>query len=264
MIKSEKEIQVLYDCKDRLLDQIREEYGPIKKAKRQDVYDDYVAVNRAIYSKIRAREQAVLKQAQADYDANAAVKDIQEQLSGSVEFAKPISPILSTIEHASTERSRIAKAFFYDKLVFAAKDWFTERLEIVNSLISLCAPRITAKRKLSLESLHDQDHIPLTSTSHTRKLALKDQDNTAPDFKSRKLGPAICKPEPAEVELFPVQCTPHQCLFCIGNPGLPLTERLREYKCKFSLQRHAQRCRLKSLEPDEVIACPHHILRVLG
>ena len=46
--------------------------------------------------------------------------------SGSVEFAKPVFPVLSTIKHAFAERSRKAKALFYDKSVFVAKDRFTE------------------------------------------------------------------------------------------------------------------------------------------
>ena len=110
-IKRKKELQDLYDCRDRMHDEIRSEYGLIHKAKGQEVYDDYVAVNRAICSRIRARERAVSKQIQEDYDAKAPSRDIAEQLSGSAEFSKHVSPIASTTKHAFCERSRIASAF---------------------------------------------------------------------------------------------------------------------------------------------------------
>ena len=201
-----------------------------------------------------------MKQAQVDYDDNAAVKDIQEQLSGSAEFAKPVSQALSTIKYAFTERSRIAKAFFYNKVVFAAKDWFTERLEIVNSLLSLCArqgrlaPRISRKRKLAPESSDGQDKAP--PTSNKRKLALEFlEENALPE--STFCEPNICKPEPAEVDHFPVKCKPFQCLFCIGWPGLPLDQRFCEYYNKFSLQRHVQCCPFKLIRSNGEIACPH-------
>lgn len=95
-IKREKELRDLYDCRDRLHDEIRNKYGPVHKAKGQEVYDDYEAVNRTICSKIRSRERAVLKQIQEDYDAKAPSKDIAEQLSESAEFSKHVSPIAST------------------------------------------------------------------------------------------------------------------------------------------------------------------------
>lgn len=260
-IKREKEVRDLYDCKNQLLDEIREAYGPIAKAKGEGVYDDYVAVNRAIHSKFRMRERAVLKQSQADYDAEAPLKDIREQLAGSAEFLEPVS-LSSTTKHAFVERSCIAKAAFYDGSVFTAKDWFPRRLEIVNSLMALCAlrerrpPRIYLKRKATIESLETQTKAP--SKSKKRKLALEcleDQASTPPESASYDPSSDSCKP--AGVQDFSIICSPYQCLFCIGSPDLPLDERLREYKNKFSLQRHIQRCGFRFIHSEEAIPCPH-------
>ena len=70
-IKNESEVQDLYSCRERLHDEIRYKFGPIHQAKGQEVYDDYIAVNRAICSKLRMRQRAVIKQLQDVYDARA-------------------------------------------------------------------------------------------------------------------------------------------------------------------------------------------------
>jgi hypothetical protein len=263
-IKYEQEMQDYYNCRNRLQDEIRDKFGPVAKAKGQQVYDDYIAVNRAICSKTRARERAILKQIQASYDATIPVRDIQEQLSGSAEFSKHVSCTLNAVNHAFVERSRIAEAFFCDKSAFASEDGHARRLDIINDLIALCALRERRASRTSLKpkrvprSLEEQEYAP--TKSKKRKLALElleDLENAQRESKSCKLESGVCRPESTDGENFPVECKPFQCLFCIGNPCLSLDARLYEYQGKYSLKRHAQRCRLGLMEPDEIIACPH-------
>ena len=120
--------------------EIRYKFGPIHEAKGREVYDDYMAVNRAIYSKLRMRQRTVLKQLQDAYDATAPSRDITEQLNGSADFFyKRASATTVTMNHAFQKRSRITKTFFYDKSVFRSKGKLTLRLEVINKIISLYA-----------------------------------------------------------------------------------------------------------------------------
>ena len=175
-IKREKEFQYLHECRKRLHDEIRSEYGLIHRAKGQEVYDDYVADNRAICSSIQAWEWAVLKQVQDDYDATAPSRDIADQLNGSAEFSKHVSPIASTMKHGFCERSQKAEAFFCNKSAFESKDGQIRRLKVINDMISPCAPRerrvprTSLKPKATLDPIVEQDTA--SSISKKRKLAL--------------------------------------------------------------------------------------------
>ena len=69
-------------------DEIRDKYGSIPNAKGQEVYDDYMLWIGLYIAGLQHVKRAVLKDVQKEYDAKAAVKDIQEQLPGSAEFLK--------------------------------------------------------------------------------------------------------------------------------------------------------------------------------
>lgn len=169
-------MQDLGECKDRLHDQIRKVYSPFKKAEGQQVYNDYVDVKRAIYSRNRAREGAVLKQVQADYDAHAPREDIQEQLRGSVEFSEHVFPVLGPVKHALVERSRILEAFFCDRFGLSRRAYSeVEDCQRPDNLRERRAPRTSRKRKIALEFLDDPENVP-------------------PETKSCKLRPPTCRP----------------------------------------------------------------------
>ena len=228
------------------------------------MYDDYQAVHRTICSKIRSRERAVLKQIQEDYDAKAPSKDIAEQLSGSDEFSKHPSPIVNSAKHVFCERSRIAKTFFCEQSVFESKAGQARRLQVIHDMISLCAlqerraPRTSRKLKTASDILADQKAT--SPMSKKRKFTLdyqEDEENDASSPRFCTLDPSICKRKPADAEDIPLKCQSFQCLFYIGNLSLPLNERLRAYKNKYSLQRHTYRCCLKSVRSDDELNCPH-------
>ncbi len=61
---------------------------------------------------IKARERALKKQVQAEYDAIAPVKDIQAQLEGNTESVDQTVVTSGPVRYAFVERSRIAQAFF--------------------------------------------------------------------------------------------------------------------------------------------------------
>ena len=265
-IKNEKDSRDLYVLRDRLRDEIRNDYGPIHKARGQEVYDDYVTVNRAICSQIHARKRAVINQMQKDYDIKAPLKDSAEQRCGSDEFLEHVSPITGTSEHTFRERSRIAKAFFCDKSVFESEDGPSQRLKVINDMISLCAlqerrvPLVFLKRKSILEPSANLDTASLISKKRQKPTldcseGPKNEPPSSPQLYG--LDANTCDQEPANAEDFKLECQPFQCLFCIGNLGLSLSERLREYKNKYSLQRHIFRCRLRLVEPCDKLDCPH-------
>jgi hypothetical protein len=57
------------------------EFGVIKMAIGEPIYDDYQVLGRILNSIIRAEERALLKRVQDEYDITAPVIDIQRQLN---------------------------------------------------------------------------------------------------------------------------------------------------------------------------------------
>ena len=265
-IKDEQNLRDLYDLRDRLRDEIRNVYGPIHKAKGQEVYDDYVMVNRAICSQIHARKRAVIKQMQKDYDIKAPLRDIAEQRDGSDEFLKHVSPIAGTSEPTFRERSQIAKAFFCDKPVFESEDGPCERLMVISDMISLCelrerrVPRVSLKRKSTPEpSVNQNTAFPISKKRRKPARDCSEDKNSEPPASPEyyDLDANTCKQKSADAEDIKTECQPFQCLFCIGDRGLSLSERFHEYSSKYSLQRHMLRCGFKSIECYDKLNCPH-------
>ena len=251
-IRREKEVQKLRDHRDRLHGEIRERYGPMAKAVEEEIHNDYVAVKREVYSRVRARERAVLEQVQAEHDARAPVDDIQAQLGGDAEFARGAAPAPSQQQHVFAERARIAEAFFCDPSAFASESGQTRKLAILDDIIALCA-----RRERRAPRTHRKRENGAGSQKRKRDLESLGSLTTAqPDAKFCKTK-SCAEAQPTEEEEFPKLCEPFQCLFCIGNASLSLDERRRPFYNKYSLRRHVDTCPYGPPTPDSELACPH-------
>ncbi|KAI9715683.1 MAG: hypothetical protein M1812_005835 [Candelaria pacifica] len=238
-IRREPEIRWLCRYRDHMFVAIRLEHGSVKNAKAtgEPVYNEYQAVKRAAENTFRARERALLKQVQAEYDAAAPVNDIHEQLNGPAElFDRPLSGP-GAARHAFIERTCIAEAFFDHPSAFTADDSLARRIGIIQDLALLCTFReirtsaVCRKRRSRVESILDQIEDPFAS-----------------DFSQS---------ETSKGDLFPLQCHPFQCIFCLGDRSLIVEDRRRIYAGKNSAKQHVYRCHLTKFQPDELISCPY-------
>jgi len=234
-------IQALCYRRDQLYNRIRSsEFRFLYRAEGEPIHDEYQEAKRAVERLIKARERALKKQVQAEYDAIAPVNDIQAQLEGNAESVNRTVLTSGPIRYAFVERSRIAQAFFDPLSALGAEGDVGWRVSIVDDLVSLCTLQEGRFRKASrrrktrvVESPPDDADVECTLNAVTSESKLKSQVR----------------------QLFPLRCKPYQCLHCLGNRTLPLDERLHNLGSKFSLQRHFDRCH--TFRPGEPCPCPH-------
>lgn len=60
-----------------------------------------------------------------------------------------------------------------------------------------------------------------------------------------------------ELSLLPLECDPRQCLFCIGDTRLPLSQRMFCWSRPAKMMDHTEDHHLKQLALDAQIPCPH-------
>lgn len=87
---------------------------------------------------IKARERALKKQVQAEYDAIAPANDIQAQLEGNTESVDQTVPASGPIRYTFVEIARVAQAFFDPPSAFGTEGDVSWRVSVVNDLVSLC------------------------------------------------------------------------------------------------------------------------------
>ena len=97
-------------------------------------------------------------------------------------------------------------------------------------------PRVFLKRKSSMEPLADQDTAFFILKKQREPVldSLENKKNKSP--LSPKIYESVVstfKQESVDAKDFKTECRPFQCLFYIGNLGLFLSGRLREYKNKY-------------------------------
>ena len=161
---------------------------------------------------IKARERALKKQVQAEYDAIAPVNDIQAQLEGNAESVDRTVLTSVPIRYAFVERSRIAQAFFDPSSTPGEEGDVGWRVSVVNDLVSLCTLQEGRFRKASrrrktrvIENYPDDADAESTSNAVPSKPSESESESES----------QIC-------HLLPLRCNQYQCLHCLGNRSLPL------------------------------------------
>ncbi|KAI9889352.1 MAG: hypothetical protein M1814_005520 [Vezdaea aestivalis] len=231
-VPCDQDIQDLYTRRDQLYGELRSAHQFIYQATGTPAYNEYDEIRKAIDKTIKLRERMLLKQIQAEYDIEAPVQDIQQQLSGEIEYFDEFASVTKAVQHAFKERSRIAKAFFESPAELKHGDKHARRVSIINDLVSLCSlrerrPPHKPRRQRVVNTLASHDQLDLESESSIR-----------------------------EIDTYPIICDSLQCLFCLGDKGLSSKDRCQRYKSKFSMQRHVGK-HLELYQPDESILCPH-------
>ncbi|KAE8547698.1 hypothetical protein EYB25_009491 [Talaromyces marneffei] len=234
-VRQDPEVRELADIRSRLCAQIEEAFGVIEMAKGEPIYNDYQAVKASLAATIRKKERALLKRIQEEYDLNAPVLAIQQQLNGEQsdddnDDDKGGIPT-ETVPIRIAKRRYIAECAVRDPSVLHDQKRYAFHVEFSVALIALCKRR---------------DRRPVKTRCFPEPVSVK----TVLD------PPRLSEIEPIVKRDTPLKCQGWQCLFCLASYDLPLEERKRKYKRKYTLQKHVDRCRLQYYGPDDPIPCP--------
>jgi hypothetical protein len=82
---------------ERLRAKILAEFGVVKMAIGEPIYDNYQILGRMLNSTVRAEERTLLKRVQEKYDVTALVIVIQRQLNGEFSDDKNITSEFETV-----------------------------------------------------------------------------------------------------------------------------------------------------------------------
>jgi len=64
-------------------------------------------------------------------------------------------------------------------------------------------------------------------------------------------------------DLFPLECKPRQCIFCLGDDRKPYLERIYEYTRSNKMMNEVEK-HLRKFGPGDKVACPHPHCKTAG
>ena len=221
-LRRDARIQELRGRQQDLFQQIRDQFTFIYRAKGQPIHDEYEQIKRDIDCILKERKRALKSQLQAEYDAAALMQDMLALMTVDEVAPSLVQPPPTPIEYAFEERARLAQILF-DSSQFVKPDENLERqIVIVDDLISLCTRQERRPRK-SRRSWED-------------KMMTNSSDDDMSD--------ANVKSECTDIDTSITDQVPLQCLYCVGDTTLPLSEQQHVFGSKYSLQRHFDRYHL--------------------
>ncbi|KIW36296.1 hypothetical protein, variant 3 [Exophiala oligosperma] len=223
----------LLESRDRVRGLILRDFGVLRMAVREPIHAEYKKLERMVNSTIRAEERALLKCSQREYDETAPVEAIQQQIKGISAEGQDLAPESDSTQIKIPERRQIAEAAMSDPAVFTGPKALFRHIKCSVTMIRLCQRRerrstreiSSATRIESTASVHNAHDLPPSSTFE---------------------------------RVSPLTCQKHQCLFCLCS-DLPQEDREKRYAGKHSLQRHAERCRLRHFQEKDRIPCPDNV-----
>jgi hypothetical protein len=230
-VRQSHQVLELITVRDRLRMHIEEEFGVVKMAEGEPIYNDYQTVRRRLDSAIRSEERALLKRVQEEYDAVAPILAIQQQLNGEVSDDEDDPSQIEMVEIRVAERRQIAQFALNDPSTFTDRKGFSLHVQFTIDMIALCQRR---------ERPRPRTHRPRAVTP------IKTDDDPPP----------LAKSEPEIKRDGPLKCQGFQCLFCLVQ-GLPSED--CNTASKYSLRRHIQRFHPWDYCSDEPIRCPDHM-----
>ena len=227
------EVKLLRRRQMKLKESIRDEHGPIVNMKGTSVYNKYRKAYYDFRNTKRRHEKALLNEIKTRYKREQPVIDIQRQLKGLPLLEEDT---VKVEDYVFTERVRVINALF----TFATSSPENEckrRAEAINALTALCS--LQEGRRF---------RRPERSTLDTKLV--------------QRETPTAVAIQPSLSESLPIECKPTQCIFCLGQEGLPAETRLKCFHSRGDLKKHFHRKHLQHYPENKPIDCPHPRCRV--
>lgn len=221
-------MRLLYQRQKTLFKFIKDQHKSIASIKGTSVYDDYQRAYHDHRNTKRRHEKALLKEVVARYKKEQPVLDIQQQLKA---LSVVEEETVQTEEYAFIKRNRVIQALF----TFATSSLEKEcrrRVEAINALTALC--RLQEARR---------PRRPKPSASDIKL----EQDTKPPSVLDL----------PSLSDSIPIECESTQCIFCLGEEGLPALTPQKSFHSSGNLKKHFQRKYFCHHSNSKPIACPH-------
>ena len=167
----------------------------------------------------------------ATYREEQPVADIENQLRGHSEQEEGQDELGMTHSKLCSKRESAFKALFTIATSDPVEDR-KRRSEAIDAVTALCRSHDPAEREVSRSK---QTHAVAGSESGRDEVAKN-------------------KPEPISI---PIECSPTQCIFCLGNVNRTLKERTHAFGARGDLKKHFLRKHLQYIPEGESIDCPH-------
>ena len=223
------EVKLLLRVRKNLAKRIRDRHGAISRTKGMRVYEVYQQAFRAHLSKREAVRKALMAEIKARFRKQQPLKDIASQLAGPpLKQQEPTEPGLGAQVDLSAERRHAISVLF----TFATSGPAEE--------CKRCSKAITA----------------VTALSKHQEVLVKKVCRTRGETYDTEQGPQA-EENKAALELFPIECPPTQCIFCLGSSEMLLKDRKKSFRDRDGLKRHFHRKHLRHYPDGQPIDCPH-------
>ena len=222
------EVKLLLRVRKNLAKRIRDKHGAISRTKGTKVYEAYQHVHRAHRSKRKAVHKALMAEVKARYRKQQPLADIASQLAGPPEKQQEHLKSGSEAQVGLSEERRGAiSALFTFTTSEAAEEckWRSEAIEAVTGL--------SKRQERPVRKVCQTRH-----SSHTAVEMQAEESKAAP-------------------ESFPIEYSPMQCIFCLGQSEMPLAGCRKAFRNRDGLKRHFCRQDLRHYPDGEPIDCPH-------
>ena len=206
--------------------------------KRKDILEATILseklkeVQSLLRSLVKTRHRELTKQIQAEWDSTAPIDDIRAQLEGRNEQKDSSTVTTDSIQYEFQERWRISEAILNPPSDSHEGD-VSWQSEIIDQMVSLCS----------------RAEGPFRKDRRKRNGRLKVTQTAEEERKKDSVSPT---PEPI---LSGLQRHPLECLFCLGNTSMSLTERTHPLSSKWRLQEHTKS--QHRFQPGEGCPFPH-------
>ncbi len=226
-VRRHPEIDLLHKKLQALRKIFRDHKRSIKTMKGTPLHHVYQETYQIHRNAIRRHEQAFLKEVIARYKVEQPIIDIQRQLRG---LPMVEEKEVRTEDYVFVERVRVIETLF----TFATgspEEECQRRGAAVSALTALCR-------------LQESHGFRRRKDSSTIK---SEREKTA----------QIILQQPSLSASLPIECSPTQCIICLGNKALPALKRLCSFSSHGDLKRHFHRKHLRHHPDGQPVACPH-------
>lgn len=176
----------------------------------------------ALRRKKKQLHDRMLKKARKRYFMENDTRELEEEDDQLLEDEAKTKP---GIVYALEERARIANSLCSPVVDLDEPGALDRRIELIRDMKELCGRREVRRR----------DTAPNPALPQTKK--------------------------EEDVAFAPLVCDAHQCLFCIGDEPMPLSQRMFCYSRPAKMMDHIEKDHLDQFEAEAKIPCPHPTCR---
>lgn len=209
------------------LKQIRRDTGPYVDVKEEEerlfqLKKDAEAALRRKKKRLRDRAE---RKARERYFMENDTRELEDEGDS---FLEDKEQVISTVtSYVLEERARVADMLCRPPGDLNEPGNLTQRIELIRAMTKLCSRREARRRGMARVLVEPP---------------IKKEDTSLPLS-------------------LPLECEPRQCLFCVGDESLPLTQRTFCWSRPAKMMDHIEDHHLKGVAPDAEIHCPHPTCR---